>query len=294
MNLNEELKRIKNVIQMISESNYLTKPMKLGLENNEVEVLQDLMKIPTSGEFDQETEDCVKEFQTFTDIRIDGIVGPETRGKLNDLMDGKVKGWLGCKKTPMKDKEEISSMLDPKAPKGTSGKQSVSSDKIVGNDWRSCKAWYAKGGLSKWSDYIKINKNTSGFMATYNGPASGIAIAHAANGGDTVHQLFNVLICEINPFLSQGNMKPNLDKITFETGKNGKNSMLSIFVPFDKSEGVWQLDRRGGWGHDPGPSKMAGKCSKENKSGNECIGPITKVVNGPFGKITEYFITHQA
>ena len=140
--------------------------------------------------------------------------------------------------------------------------------------------------------YIKIDKNTSGFMATYNGPASGIAIAHAANGGDTVHQLFNVLICEINPFLSQGNMKPNLDKITFQTGKNGKNSMLSIFVPFDKSEGVWQLDRRGGWGHDPGSSKMENKCEKLEKNQETCIGPIQNVSTGDFGKITEYFITH--
>ena len=47
MNLNEELKRIKNVIQMISESNYLTKPMKLGLENNEINKTTKKLKLKT-------------------------------------------------------------------------------------------------------------------------------------------------------------------------------------------------------------------------------------------------------
>ena len=293
MNLQEQISRIKNVIQMISESNYLTQPMKMGVEDDEVETLQTLLKIPVTGEFDQETEDCVREFQTFTDIRIDGIVGPETRGKLNDLLDDKLQGWLGCKKTPLEGKKESLGGLDPNAPKATSGTQNISSSDIVGSDWRSCKAWFGKGGLAKWGDKIKIEKNTSGFLISYDGPASGLSIAHAMNGGDTIHQLYNVLICEINPFLAQGKMKPNLDGITFQTGKNGKNSMLSIFVPFTSTEGVWQLDRRGGWGHDPGGGKMSRKCSKLTKEGKECIGPVTKVVNGPFGKITEYFITHQ-
>lgn len=293
MNLQEQISRIKNVIQMISESNYLTQPMKMGVEDDEVEILQTLLKIPVTGEFDQETEDCVREFQTFTDIRIDGIVGPETRGKLNDLLDDKLQGWLGCKKTPLEDKKESLGGLDPNAPKATSGTQNISSKDIVGSDWRSCKAWFGKGGLAKWGDKIKIEKNTSGFLISYDGPASGLSIAHAMNGGDTIHQLYNVLICEINPFLAQGKMKPNLDGITFQTGKNGKNSMLSIFVPLTSAEGVWQLDRRGGWGHDPGGGKMSRKCSKLTKEGKECIGPVTKVVNGPFGKITEYFITHQ-
>ena len=294
MNLQEQISRIKNVMQFISESKYLTQPMKMGFENDEVETVQELMKIPVTGEFDQETEDCVKEFQTFTDIRIDGIVGPETRGKLNDLLDNKIKGWLGCKKTPLENKTQTVVGLDPNAPKGTSGTQNISSDNIVGSDWRSCKAFRGKGGLAKWGDKIKIEANTSGFLISYNGPSSGLSIAHAMNGGDTIHQLYNVLICEINPFLAQGGMKPNIDGITFQTGKNGKDSMLSILVPITKGDGVWQLDRRGGWNHDPGGGKMSRKCAKLTKQGKECIGPVTKVANGPFGKITEYFVTHQA
>jgi len=294
MNLQEQISRIKNVIRMINEENYLTQSMKIGSEDEEINALQELLMIPETGDFDEQTEDCVKEFQAFTDIKIDGIVGPETRSKLNDLIDNKIKGWLGCKKTPLENKTQTATALDPNAPKTTSGKQSISSEDIVGSNWKSCKAWFGKGGLNKWGDKIKIEGNTSGFVITYNGPASGLSIAHAANGGDTIHQLYNVLICEINQTLAQGNLKPNIDGISFQTGKDGKNSMLSILVPFTKADGVWQLDRRGGWGHDPGAGKMSAKCSKLNKNNQECIGPVTKVVNGPFGKITEYFITHQA
>jgi hypothetical protein len=38
---------------------------------------------------------------------------------------------------------------------------------------------------------------------------------------------------------------------------------------------------------------MSRKCSSVNKKDKECVGPVTKVAQGPFGKITEYFITHE-
>ena len=98
MNLQEQISRIKSMMRL-SESQNFTKHLELGKSNDEVEMLQDELNMETTGEFDSETEDCVKEFQTFTDIKIDGIVGPETRGKLNDLIAGKIEGWKGCKKT---------------------------------------------------------------------------------------------------------------------------------------------------------------------------------------------------
>jgi hypothetical protein len=168
----------------------------------------------------------------------------------------------------------------------------ITSNKVVGSGWKSCKAWRTKGGASGWGDKIKVDKGSSQFKVTYKGPSSGLSIAHAANGGDTIHQLYNFLICEINPFLGQGKMKPKIDSIKTEGGKNGKNSTLSITVPIERSDETYQLDRRGGWGHDPGPSKMSSKCSEVKSKGGKCFGPVKNILQAPFGKITEYFITH--
>jgi len=168
----------------------------------------------------------------------------------------------------------------------------ITSNKIVGSGWRSCNAWKSKGGLSGWGDKIKVDKSPSQFKITYKGPSSGLSIAHAANGGDTIHQLYNVLICEINPFLGQGKMKPKIDDIRTEGGKNGKDSTLSIIVPIENSEETYQLDRRGGWNHDPGGSNMKSKCDDVKSKGGKCFGPVKNTVQAPFGKITEYFITH--
>lgn len=287
MNLQEQISRIKNVIQMISESNYLTQPMKMGVEDDEVETLQTLLKIPVTGEFDQETEDCVREFQTFTDIKIDGIVGPETRGKLNELLDDKIKGWLGCKKT-IKSSEIQNKEGIVKQP------SQINSSDIVGSSWKSCKAWASKGGLTKWGDKVNISASKNQFEISYQGPSSGLSMAHAKGGGDTIHQVYNILICELNPYLAQGGMKPDINGITINGGKSVKGATLTIKVPLVDAQGVYQIDRRGGWNHNPGPTKMALKCKKLTQEGKICEGPVTKVVTAPFGKITEYFVTHQA
>lgn len=287
MNLQEQISRIKNVIQMIDESNYLTQPMKMGVEDDEVETLQTLLKIPVTGEFDQETEDCVREFQTFTDIKIDGIVGPETRGKLNELLDDKIKGWLGCKKT-IKSSEIQNKEGIVKQP------SQINSSDIVGSSWKSCKAWVSKGGLTKWGDKVNISASKNQFEISYQGPSSGLSIAHAKGGGDTIHQVYNILVCELNPYLAQGGMKPDINGITINGGKSVKGATLTIKVPLVDAQGVYQIDRRGGWNHNPGPTKMALKCKKLTQEGKICEGPVTKVVTAPFGKITEYFVTHQA
>jgi hypothetical protein len=168
----------------------------------------------------------------------------------------------------------------------------VESGDIVGSGWRSCKAWKSKGGLSGFSDKINIEKSSSQFKISYKGPSSGLSIAHAANGSDTIHQMYNVLICELNPFLAEGGMKPKIDSIKTEGGTEGKKSTLTITVLLENSDETYQIDRRGGWNHDPGSSKMTSKCSKIKSKGGECFGPVKNVLQAPYGKITEYFITH--
>jgi hypothetical protein len=163
---------------------------------------------------------------------------------------------------------------------------------VLGSEWKSCKAWRSKGGLAGWSENVDVDKSSSQFKITYKGPSSGLSIAHASNGRDTIHQLFNILICELNQFLYEGNLKPNINNIKTEGGKSGKNSTLTITVPLEHSEDTYQLDRRGGWGHDPGSSKMASKCAEIESKGGECFGPVKNVTQAQFGKITEYFITY--
>ena len=203
-------------------------------------------------------------------------------------LTGLLKGILGM---VMGNKENTNQQTsgEEKSVKSTTP---ITSNKIVGSGWRSCNAWKSKGGLSGWGDKIKVDKNSSQFKITYKGPSSGLSIAHAANGGDTIHQLYNVLICEINPFLGKGKMKPKIDSIKTEGGKNGKDSTLSIIVPIESSDETYQLDRRGGWNHDPGDSNMKTKCDDVKSKGGKCFGPVKNIVQAPFGKITEYFITH--
>lgn len=292
MNLNEQVSRIREMMSFISESQYFSKPLMVGEDNDEVKMLQSVLKIDETGKFDDQTENCLKEFQEFTNIKVDGIVGPETRGKLNDFISDKLPNWKGCKKSEKPQTDTQSLMFKGNSDEKVGPSQIAGSD-IVGSSWKSCKAWRASGGLSKWGDKIKLTKSSSGFLISYDGPSSGLSIAHAKGGGDTIHQTYNVLICELNPFLAQGGLKPDLEGIKIEGGGSGKKSNLTIFVPLTKADGVYQLDRRGGWNHNPGPSKMANKCKGLDNEGKECLGPVMKLAQGPFGKITEYFITHQ-
>lgn len=207
----------------------------------------------------------------------------EQLDRIKDIMTN-ILGKLGIDMDDIKKDNQTSSSSVSTGP--------VTGSKIVGSGWKSCGAWKSKGGLSKWGDKIKIEKSSSQFKISYKGPSSGLSIAHAANGGDTIHQLYNVLICEINPFLGQGKMKPDVDSITTSSGKDGKDFKLSITVPIESSDKTYQLDRRGGWGHDPGQSKMDEKCKSVKAKGGDCVGPVRNIAQGPFGKITEYFITH--
>jgi hypothetical protein len=168
--------------------------------------------------------------------------------------------------------------------------QKPSRDKIVGTDWDSCRRYKNKGGLSNFSKYLKIDKNSSRFQLTYEGPASGIDICHASGGSDTLHQAFNVLVCEINPYLYDNMLKPNIQKVEFEIYKKEKNYKLVITVPLEKAEKVFQLNRRGGWGHKDGKSTMENECKKNS----DCEGPKTYTIRVPETSkdITEYFISY--
>jgi hypothetical protein len=214
--------------------------------------------------------------------RVVRLTEQEFKGLLNNIL-GLLSGGMETK-TASQQKDIEQTVTKSETP--------VTSNKIVGSDWKSCNAWKSKGGLSGWGDKIKVDKNPSQFKISYKGPSSGLSIAHAANGGDTIHQLYNVLICEINPFLGQGKMKPKIDDIRTEGGKDGKDSTLSIIVPIESSKETYQLDRRGGWNHDPGSSNMKSKCDDVKSKGGKCFGPVKNIVQAPFGKITEYFITH--
>lgn len=278
MNLSEEIFKIKKIIGLLTEEEDFSIHMEQGDKNDEIKNLQKILKIEEDGVFGSETKGCVEKLQDHFNIKVDGVVGPETRDILNNILQGKTEGWEGCK---TEKKEDDIDVVEPQ-----------SSD-IVGSNWNSCKAWRNKGGLSKWSDLFKITKSDSEFKIEYNGPSSGVSIAHAKGGSDTIHQVYNVLICEINPFLFEGGLKPDIENITTTTGKNEKNSLLSITVPLLKEDGTFQLDRRGGWGHDPGGSKMSQKCTELKSDDKFCFGPVKNVATGPFGKITEYFISHQ-
>ena len=205
-------------------------------------------------------------------------------------LTGLLKDILGALSADKEKEDNLKSNDDEK--NTTKSTSPISSNKIVGSGWKSCQAWKSKGGVSGWSDKIKVEKSPSQFKVKYTGPSSGLSIAHAVDGKDTIHQLYNVLICEINPFLSKGKMKPKISSIKTEGGKNGKNSTLSITVPIESSDETYQLDRRGGWNHDPGASKMSGKCGEVKSKGGKCFGPVKNILQAPFGKITEYFITH--
>jgi len=223
-------------------------------------------------------------------MKDDDVLLNEQLDRIKDIMTNLV-GKLGIDGNKLGD--SFMKKNDDNPTENNSSPVSPTDPKVVGSGWKSCKSWREKGGLGKWGDKIKIDKSSSQFKISYTGPSSGLSIAHAANGNDTIHQLYNVLVCEMNPFLAKGGMKPNINSISTQGGKdsNGK-STLTITVPIESSDDTYQIDRRGGWGHDPGASKMSSKCSTIKSKGGECFGPVKNVVDAKFGKITEYFITH--
>ena len=237
----------------------------------EIKDIQLLLEVSQSGIMDSDTKSCVKKFQKFVNLESDGIVGPKTKSKLIDLKDKKITGWTGCKKIQV---------------------QAPTNVKIIGSQWGSCKSWWNNGGMETWKHYFNIEKSNKEFKISYKGPNTGVGIAHKTGSkGDTLHQVFNVLICEINPFIFDLKLKPLIKDIKFEYTKEFK---LIITVPLEESNQTYQLDRRGGWGHKQlqGLEDMKQKCKTIIKNSEKCEGPETKIAEGSFGKIWEYFICH--
>lgn len=264
--------------------------LELGVTGDDVKNIQSILGLEKTGNFDEDLKDCVIQFQNFSDIDETGIVDDLTKSKLGQLLTNDLKNWQGCKK---RNKTENKTNVEKSDSSSSVGVENVTNSDITGSDWKSCKQWVNSGGLVKWGNKIQIQRSASNFIITYKGPSYGLSIAHAANGKDTIHQIFNVLICEINPYLALRKLKPKIDEIDFQTSKDGKDYFLKINVPLLSSSKTYQLNRRGGWGHDPGPNKMLDKLKERRQKNKETYGPVRKIIDGPFGKIREYFITYE-
>ena len=140
---------------------------------------------------------------------------------------------------------------------------------------------------------IEVNASNSAFTITYQGPASGVHVAHAnGSSGDTLHQLFNVIIFELNPYLANKKLKPNLRSITTKCTKSKrvKNTYtLTIRIPLNKSNTAWQINHRGGWGHDPGQDAVINNSPAWLKPA-DVYAEVTAVPQGE--NITTHFATY--
>jgi hypothetical protein len=164
----------------------------------------------------------------------------------------------------------------------------------AGYNWNSCKAWRNSGGTSYWNGEngrpkITTKVNDAGFYLKYEGRGSGYAIAHADNSaGDSLHQAFTVVMCECNPYLMEGGLKPDIQNIRTNCSVNSGIYNLNIWIPFIKMEDgkIYQVSRRGGWGHTGGKSDLP-----QPGSLPDLEGPVTVITTTGNGKITEYFIS---
>ena len=167
----------------------------------------------------------------------------------------------------------------------------------TGSNWKACRQWsghksqFFAGSEAVKGAKITISKSTTSFKLKYSGPATGLSIAHAnGDSGDTLHQLFNVLICEINPWLATETLRPNLeDIITTCDGKKGGSYKFNIYVPLTASKSSWQLNHRGSWsGTDPGGAAVM------SNSPDGAQGPVKNVTSIPgHSNIFTYFATYK-
>jgi hypothetical protein len=164
-------------------------------------------------------------------------------------------------------------------------------------DWNSHKADLIKPTISKPEfmpgPAIAFTVNVAAFDITYQGPASGVHVAHRDGlSGDTLHQLFNVVIFELNPYLADNKLKPDLTGITTECTKSDSVKgvyTLTIHIPLTEAKTAWQINHRGGWGHDPGKSAVIAN-SPSWLDPNDIYTEVTMIPSG--GKITTHFATY--
>ena len=174
----------------------------------------------------------------------------------------------------------------------------------LGDMWQACKNWNASGKSNYWNGTdgkpnITIDISKSELFVAYEGKTSGFAIATPNNEMDSIHQVFNILICEGNSYLeAYPGLKPNLQAITVTSAKLVQGVSLTVTIPFVQEDDttIYQFNRRGGWTHDPGPSAVIA-ASKE--TAYEIVGePVTVYIKTNFNSsssevtdgITEHFL----
>jgi len=168
----------------------------------------------------------------------------------------------------------------------------------TGESWKSCAHWAetkANWDGGKTADgrvrpKIDIEKSNAAFRLAYTGPASGWAISHADRGsGDTLHQIFNVLICECNPWLKDQPLRPDIANVAITSRVNKGTYDVTITIPMlaeaDDAK-RWQIDRRGSMGGTPGPNIIL----KHTKDKPNLQGPVRLKVDP--GNIMEWMVCY--
>jgi hypothetical protein len=262
MNLQENISRIKQMMGLISEQGpNFELPKDVPPWNPDYE-------IPSTYEFQTLSSDEIKKRDS------------EQKKKEEEERENKRK----------EEEEEEKKRNEEKIKKLIS---TIDKDKIVGSSWGACSKYKSKKGDPYVQDNLRVSFGNN-FEIMWKGKYSGLPLATPGSEGDTVHQLFNVLLCELNPYLFNTGKKPNINNIlAVETIQNKQKTVL-INVQLEDGDGkIWQIDRRGGWGHTGGESVIKSKSEKLKKAGVDIEGPVT-VISDTFGgsKITEYFITY--
>ena len=163
----------------------------------------------------------------------------------------------------------------------------------TGETWSSCRQWASQrtrymSGQEK--AVVTIQKAPILFQLEYVGPSTGISLAHAKGGrGDTLHQLFNILICEMNPWLKDMQSKPRLQDIVTRCTKDGEYYIFLIQVPLEPSDRAWQINHRGSWGGVPSINLI--KSATPNVPQRELHTDTTLIPDGG-GTITTHFATY--
>ena len=174
----------------------------------------------------------------------------------------------------------------------------------LGDMWQACKTWNASGKSNYWNGTggrpnITVTVSPQELYVAYDGKTSGFVIATPNNEMDSIHQVFNILICEGNPFLEANpGLKPDLQAIETTSAKLEQGVSLTIAIPFvqENDNVIYQFNRRGGWTHDPGSTAVV-TASKE--TAYEIVGePVTVYIKTNFNSesndvsdgITEHFL----
>jgi len=168
----------------------------------------------------------------------------------------------------------------------------------TGESWNSCAHWAET--KAKWDGgktdngrirpKIDIEKSDAAFRLAYTGPKSGWAVSHAnRSSGDTLHQIFNVLVCECNPWLKDQSQRPDIENVAITSQVNKGTYNVTITIPMlaeaDDAK-HWQINRRGGMGHDPGANSILNATRNEPN----LQGPVRFNVDP--GNITEYMVCY--